>query len=70
MNTDELTKDMENDIKFLLDAVDEFQKKYNGIYISLFHILNERNKIAHAAISNDEETFYTMTKWSNGEYTK
>lgn len=65
----QINKEMENDIKFLLDAVEEFQKKYNGIYISVNHILNEKDLVASATISTDEVDSPSMNKWSNGEYT-
>jgi hypothetical protein len=65
-----ITKEMEKDLKSLLCQVDELQKKYNGIYIAVCHVLGQTEILADVTVSDDNETFARMIKWSNGKYTK
>jgi hypothetical protein len=65
-----IAAEMEKDIKYLLDAVDEFQRKHDGIYVSVHHCLHDKNIVASATISSNEISFPSISKWSNGEYTK
>lgn len=64
-----MTDEMKKDIKFLLDAVDEFQEKYNGIYVTLDHVLGEKEIAANCTISWNYKNFEYIMKYSNGKYT-
>ena len=65
-----ITAKMEKDLKGVLDLIESVQKKYDGIYITADHTLNERSIVASVTVSNNDNDFSGITKWSNGEYTK
>ena len=63
-----MTEEMKKDIKFLLDAVDEFQAKYNSIYVTLNHCFGECEMVASCTISKDSKIYEMMSKYNNGKY--